>query len=816
MPFSLQTELLLLAAVFCSIGWAYTRLQLARARQNLRTQTEARLVLEERIQLAEEAAGFGIWDWNPATGLFMLSAGASRLTGLGINATQVTAEQVYAAVHPDDRAAVKKSREKAFAEGGSYESEFRRVGEDGSVRWFRNRGHVERAGTTPQRVFGAIIDITKEKEVLEKLRESAERMALAEKAASFGIWEMDLLTGMVKGSEAWATLERVADANAGVHADLVREIVHPEDRWILAQGSDRAFATGEPYSVDFRIVPEPGVIRWRRSTARVQFLQGIPRRLIGASIDITKEKEMVVAAEAASRAKNNFLASMSHEIRTPMNAIVGMTSLLLQRDLDAETAEFLETIRTSSDALLTLINDILDFSKIESGKLEVEDEPFDLVECVEESIDLLAVGACKKGLELAAEIEPAILRRIRGDGTRLRQILVNLISNAVKFTSAGEVTVTVKQVFSAADHPELHFCVRDTGCGIPADRLDRLFQMFSQVDTSTTRKYGGTGLGLAISKRLTEIMGGRIWVESEAGKGSSFQFVVPQKTVSQPETSPAKESLWVGRKILVVDDNATHRRIYDTQFRYWGLESETVSSSQQALERLERERFDVGLFDFEMPEMNGLELARRVSKLSLAANMRIIISSSSGIRERELQPGGGQKPFHAFVAKPAKLDHLKEVIRSLLNGDGSGRKKRSSPGIGSVMAKEHPLRILVAEDHPVNQVVAVRLLERMGYDPDVVGNGIEALDAVRGRPYDVVLMDVQMPEMDGLDAARIISREFEPGKRPRLIALTANVSKSDQAICFEAGMHDFLAKPLELSQLRNALLQCRTVVEDPA
>src|SRR5262249_3786946 len=316
-----------------------------------------------------------------------------------------------------------------------YAIEFRRVFADGAVRWYRTRGQVEAAENAPPRLIGAVMDITGEKQVLEKLNRSAERMRLAELAASFGIWEMDLESGIVKGSDAWAALESVADGSVGRHVDEVREIVHPDDRWLLASGSERAFATGEPYSVEFRIVPEPGVIRWRRSTAKGQFVDGKPSQLIGASIDITHEKEMVVAAEAASRAKNDFMASMSHEIRTPMNAIVGMTSLLLQKDLDAETAEFVETIRTSSDALLTLINDILDFSKIESGRFDVEDQPFDLVKCVEDSVDLLSVRAAEKKIELAVGIEPTLPRWIRGDVTRLRQILVNLVGNAVKFTA---------------------------------------------------------------------------------------------------------------------------------------------------------------------------------------------------------------------------------------------------------------------------------------------------------------------------------------------------------------------------------------------
>jgi len=451
---------LLAVSAFCAAGWVHTRRQLAVARRNEQIREQRYRVVEERVRLGERAARFGTWAWDPARGLFVLSAGAAAINGLGTNPVEVTGDELYATVHPDDSAGAKAARERAFAVGGAFVHEFRRVFPDGSLHWYRNHGHVELEEKSPRRVGGAIMDITSEKEVLERLNQSAERMRLAEMAASFGIWEMDLASGIVKGSDAWAALERVSDANAGRHVDEVREIVHPDDRWLLADGADRAFATGDPYSVEFRIVPEPGVVRWRRSTAQVQFVDGKPSRLIGASIDITNEKEMVVAAEAASRAKNDFLASMSHEIRTPMNAIVGMTSLLLLKDLEGETADFVETIRNSSESLLTLINDILDFSKIESGRFDVEDHPFDLVKCVEDSVDLLSVRAAEKKLELAVAIDPTLPRWIRGDVTRLRQILVNLLGNAVKFTASGEVTLTVAMFSGSSDTPSLHFAVR--------------------------------------------------------------------------------------------------------------------------------------------------------------------------------------------------------------------------------------------------------------------------------------------------------------------------------------------------------------------
>jgi CheY-like chemotaxis protein len=369
------------------------------------------------------------------------------------------------------------------------------------------------------------------------------------------------------------------------------------------------------------------------------------------------------------------------------------------------------------------------------------------------------------------------------------------------------VALTVKPVVEA-DAPALHFSVRDTGCGIPADRMDRLFRAFSQVDASTTRKYGGTGLGLAISKRLTEIMGGRIWVESEADKGSTFQFVLPRHEAPAVDGHRA-EIGWPGKTALIVDDNETNRRIYTTQLRHWGMNIVAVESAFEALERLRQQEFDLCMFDFEMPDMNGLELAQEIAARRLSPRARIILCSSSGITQKELHCERQTAPFHAYLTKPTRSDHLREVIGRLLNGSGEPLTRRATY-VDDALAKEHPLRILLAEDNVVNQKVGVALLSRLGYQPDVVANGLEVLDAVRRQTYDVILMDIQMPEMDGLEASRHITRDYELPDRPRIVALTANVFKSDHDKCLEAGMDGFLGKPLDLGMLRDALMQCST------
>lgn len=715
------------------------------------------------------------------------------------------------AVHPDEAAAAGEAFMAASNARTPYAKDYRLRRHDGVYRWHRD-------AATPRfddddsflGFIGSVIDIHDEVEAkMELARQVAERTAeLVESEKRYRIHSETspnlVWTSRLDGSIDY--VNQTTEDYLGVPMQQIldlgwTEFVHPDDRKTTFRLWAHCLKTGERLSIEYRMRRHDGQWRWNRVDARpLRDADGQLMQWVGSNVDIEELKQAEAAAAEAARVKSEFLANMSHEIRTPMNGVIGMTNLLADTPLNAIQRDYLDTIRNSGEHLLAVINDVLDFSKADAGKLDLEHYAFNLRTCMEEAMDLVAQQSLAKGLELVLDTAPDLPARISGDAGRLRQVLVNLLSNAIKFTERGEIVVSTTTLTAGQDDVPWRFrvSVRDTGIGIPADRMDRLFQMFSQVDASQTRTHGGTGLGLAICRKLVERMKGRIWAESVLGKGTTFHFEVELGAVDDPRSGPRSREPLKGRRALIVDDNQTNLRVLRGLLESWGMVVIEAGAPLAGLRAVSQQDFDVALLDFMMPDMTGHELAAAIRSVPRGRELPLLLLGSVS----EPEDPGKPSLFRARLLKPVRQSTLYDQLALLFDLRGDAEHPQLPASVAEA-DRGIRLRVLIAEDNTVNQKVALKFLERLGHHADIASNGQEAVDAVLRQPYDVVLMDVQMPVMDGFAATREIRRVLAAG--PRIIAVTANALAGDEQRCREAGMDDYLSKPLNPRALAVAL-----------
>jgi PAS domain S-box-containing protein len=803
------------------------------AAERMKAQAEQLREAQRRLERASLSVQEGHWEVDLITEKHWASSNYYALLGYAPGEIELdTLAKVHALIHPEDFKAGEQAAKEHIEHGATHDVELRVRCKDGQFRWFHLRGNAERdANGSPLRLSGSIHDIHKQKVTEDALIDAKARFERAVHGTQDGLWEIDLPRKKIWLSPRMHELLGYKEGELPDDYGVLRARMHPDDLPTRDKAAHQNLELKVPSDIEVRMQTKAGVYRWYR-------LRGTPSldrdgnviRVSGSTQDVTEARESrdaliraSEAAQAANQAKSAFLANVSHEIRTPMNGIIGMTTLLLDTPLDRTQRDYADTIRVSADSLLTVINDILDFSKIEAGKLDIESIEMDLPGNIEDLGATMAFQAAAKGLELIINVHPDVPARVLGDPQRIRQCLINLLGNAIKFTRTGEIAAEVSVQPRADGRLVTRFEVRDTGIGIAPETVRSLFQPFVQADSSTTRHFGGTGLGLSIVRRLVEMMGGDVGAESELGKGSKFWFSLPLTKVDSPPVSREVLAKRSGRRVLIVDDNETNRRVLATNLAHAGYDVTLASGAREALTTMQLavgrgKAFDAVLADLQMPDMDGAMLGEHINADPQLSRARVVLLTSMD-RHGDLRRFA-QLGFAGYLSKPVKARELLACLDKVLAREAHDWHVQTHPIVTSNALNEHSMNkryaghVLLVEDNPVNQKVARRFLERLGCDVTLAENGLECIKAWERGGFQLVLMDVQMPVMDGYTATRQI-RDLERGRRRTpIVALTANAMTGQLERCLETGMDGLLTKPLAVEQLQEVLERYGLAVGD--